>query len=141
MSIIKAFKTANTVFHQRDWDTLYILLDIHGTVMKPNWDGLSNEFYPLCLDVLKRLSDDPKYKIIMWTCSKEEDRLIYKDLLEDAGVNIYAINSNPDTEGILNWGDYSQKLYCNILMDDKAGFDPETDWELIQKYLDNDKNK
>lgn len=135
MSALQAFKNANTRKHQRNWDTLYILLDIHGTVMLPNWDGVSKDFYPLAIETLQEISKDKTYKIIMWTCSKEEDRKVYKELLEDRGISIYAVNENPDTEGVLNWGDYSQKLYCNVLLDDKAGFDPYTEWAEILKYL------
>ena len=135
MSAVRAFKNANIRKVEKGWDTLYILLDIHATVMKPNWEGVSVEFYPHCIEALQEISKDPTYKIIMWTCSKEEDRNHYKKLLEDKGIPIYAINSNPDTEGVLNWGDYSQKLYCNILLDDKAGFDAETEWVEILNYL------
>jgi len=135
MSAINAFKNANKRKHDRGWDTLYILLDIHGTVMKNNWDGIAHEFYPLAIETLQEISKDPTYKIIMWTCSKEEDRKVYKKLLEDRGINIYAVNENPDTEGTLDWGDYSQKLYCNVLLDDKAGFDPDKEWQEILDYL------
>lgn len=141
MAVIKAFKNANTIKHQRDWDTLYILLDIHGTVMVPNWDGYSTEFYPKAIEALQEISKDKTYKIILWTCSKELDRLHYKGLLEERGIPIYSINENPDTEGKLNWGDYSQKLYCNVILDDKAGFDPHTDWQRIIDFSKNQKPK
>ena len=139
MSAVNAFINANVRKHERNWDTLYVLLDIHGTVMVPNWDGVAIEFYPLAIEALQELSKDPTYKIIMWTCSKEEDRAIYKKLLEDRGINIYAVNANPDTEGTLDWGDYSQKLYCNVLLDDKSGFDPYKEWEEILNYLRDEK--
>lgn len=137
MSAVRAFKNANERKHQRNWDTLYILLDIHSTVMVPNWDGVSKDFYPLAIETLQEISKDKTYKIIMWTCSKKEDRDHYKQLLEDRGISIYAVNENPDTEGVLNWGDYSQKLYCNVLLDDKAGFDPYTEWAEVLNYLKN----
>jgi len=140
-SVIKAFINANTKKHQRDWDTLYIKLDIHETVMKPDWDGIATEFYPKALDALRLIEADPLYKIIMWTCSKKEDREHYRDLLKMEGISIYSINSNPDVEGVLNWGDYSQKPYCNIVLDDKAGFDPYEDWQEIIDYFTKDKNK
>lgn len=138
MSAVKAFINANTRKDERDWDTLYILLDIHGTVLLPNWDGVAHEFYPLAVEALQEICKDPTYKIIMWTCSKEEDRAIYKKMLEDRGINIYAVNENPDTEGVLDWGDYSQKLYCNVLLDDKSGFDPYEEWQEILDYLKDD---
>ena len=31
--------------------------------------------------------------------------------------------------------DFSEKPYFNILLEDKAGFDPNKDWELILEYL------
>ena len=135
MSGVRAFRNADIRKDEKNWDTLYILLDIHATVMIPNWEGVSKEFYPHCLDTLREISKDPTYKIIMWTCSKEDDRNHYKELLEAEGIPIYSINRNPDTEGVLNWGDYSDKLYCNILLDDKAGFDAYTEWEQILDYL------
>lgn len=140
-NVIKAFTTADAVRHQRDWDTLYIALDIHGTVIKPNWDGIATEFYPDAIEGLKEICKDPIFKIIIWTCSKEEDRLEYGRMLEEAGIPIYAINSNPETDNVLNWGDYSKKIYCNILLDDKAGFDPETDWRRIIEYLKMKRNE
>ena len=30
-----------------------------------------------------------------------------------------------------------QKFYFNVLLDDKAGFNPEHDWELIDYHLSN----
>ena len=135
MSAVRAFREADKRKRERNWDTLYILLDIHSTVMIPNWDGVSKEFYPHCLDALRLINSDKTYKIIMWTCSKKEDRDHYKMLLEKEGIDIYAVNENPDMEGVLNWGDYSQKMYCNILLDDKSGFDANTEWEEIIKYL------
>ena len=132
---LTAFRNAEERADQKGWDTLYLLLDIHSTVMVPNWEGKSKDFYPLCIEALQLISKDPVYKIIMWTCSKEEDRLHYKKLLEDRGIEIYSINSNPDTEGVLNWGDYSQKLYCNVLLDDKAGFDASTEWKEILNHF------
>lgn len=135
MSAVRAFTNANQVRHERDWDTLYILLDIHGTIMVPNWDGVSTEFYPHCLDVLRHLSADPLYKLIMWTCSKEDDRNHYKKILEDEGIKIDYINENPEVIGKLKWGDYDTKMYTNILLDDKSGMNPWTEWIEMKQYF------
>ena len=128
-------ENAHNVRHQRNWDTLYVVVDIHGTVMKPNWEGLSTEFYPHALDVLRHLSKDPLYKMIMWTCSKEEDRAHYKELFAEEGVHFDYINENPEVIGKLNWGDYDTKMYANIGMDDKFSFDPEKDWIEFKRYF------
>ena len=139
-SVVKAFENANKFKHERDWDTLYVLLDIHGTMMPPNYDGIADVFYPGAIEAMQELCKDSTYKVILWTCSKEEDRNHYKQLLEDRGIDIYAVNCNPDTEGKLDWGDYSQKMYCNVMIDDKAGFEPETDWPEVMKFLKQNQN-
>jgi hypothetical protein len=135
MSALRAFKKAETDFDKKGWDTIYLLLDVHGTVLVPNWDGLSTEFYPHSKDVLQHLSKDSRYRIIMWTCSKKEDRLAYKKYFEDHGIRIDYINENPEMEARLDWGDYSDKLYCSILLDDKAGFCANTEWLELKEYL------
>lgn len=134
MSIVRAINNALTAKDQRNWDTLYVLLDIHGTVMRPNWSGLSTEFYPHALDVLRHMSKDPLYCIILWSCSKDEDKQYYKNLLISKGVNIKYVNENPEVKGRLDWGDYDSKLYCSIGMDDKFGFSGDDDWIEIKKF-------
>lgn len=135
MGSLNAFINALERAKEKNWDKMYMLLDIHGTVMKPNWNGLSTEFYPLVLDALKAIADHGMFKIIIWTCSKEEDRIAYKNLLESHGIPIFAVNENPDLDHVLDWGDYSKKPYCNVLLDDKAGFDPENEWFHILKFF------
>ena len=36
-------------------------------------------------------------------------------------------------------GCFDEKFYFSVLLDDKAGFDPNTDWKLIYNYLINKK--
>lgn len=132
--IVETIKTAHSVKEDRNWDTLYVIIDIHGTVMKPNYDGKSDEWYPHALDVLRYQSEQPVYKLIMWTCSIEEDRNHYVELLKARGINIDYVNENPEVIGKLQWGDYTTKMYANIGYDDKFGFNPHKDWIAIKEY-------
>lgn len=43
-------------------------------------------------------------------------------------------NENLEAENTI-YGDYSKKPYFNILLEDKAGFEPEKDWLDIYHYL------
>lgn len=47
------------------------------------------------------------------------------------------VNKNPEvvTNG---YGDYSDKPYMNVILDDKAGFLPRKDWAKILRYLEKD---
>lgn len=57
--------------------------------------------------------------------------------LTEFNVNFVSpsVNSNPD-EKDTKTGDFSKKFYFNILLDDRAGFQPETDWLEICRIID-----
>jgi hypothetical protein len=57
-----------------------------------------------------------------------------KQWLKDNWINIDYINSNPDVVNT-EYGDFSRKPYFNIIIDDKAGFEPETDWWRFEAEL------
>ena len=59
------------------------------------------------------------------------------------GVKFDYVNSNPEV-GATDILDPSEKLYFNVGIDDKFGFEPDTDWKgvsLIADYLDDWKDR
>jgi len=44
------------------------------------------------------------------------------------------VNENPECPST-ELADFSRKMYYNFLIDDKSGFDPETDWEIIYQFM------
>ena len=54
VGIIKALKSSLEKAKKRNWDTLYILVDIHDTVIVSNYssDKLPDEFYPFAKETL-----------------------------------------------------------------------------------------
>jgi hypothetical protein len=56
------------------------------------------------------------------------------DWLASHGIHVDHYNCNPDEKNT-PYADFSLKPYFNILIDDKAGFDPNTDWDGIRKTL------
>lgn len=122
----------------RNWDTLYFIVDVHEVILKPDYTKPSTEFYPLAREVLEMLSNRPEICLIMWTASKQEDREYYQTFFRDRGINFRYINENPEIPEITTWGDYRTKMYANVGLDDKFGFDPNIHWEEInQFYNDN----
>jgi hypothetical protein len=135
MTITKLLEKTYQRYEERSWDRLYLLLDVHETLLYPNYDGISDTFYEGAVEAMQLISQRPEMCIIMWTCSKPEDCQVYKKLLFDNGIRVDYINENPEVQDKFSWGDYTRKLYANLVFDDKAGFDPETDWhEIIQFY-------
>ena len=134
-SIKKEFDKAK----KRFWTQIYAMIDIHETVVKPNYDvnNTPTECYDHAISVLKAIQDRGDIVLIMWTCShKPETDFYLKWFKEKHGIDFKYVNENPEvTNG--SYGCFDKKPYTNILLDDKAGFNPETEWILIDEFLNN----
>ena len=120
--------------NDRGWDRLYIAVDLHDTLVASNYDGLAQNFYPQGIDCLKMLSQRDDIVLILWTSSYGKDSMAYTMKLKEYGIDIKYINCNPLEENTKT-GDFSRKFYFNILLDDKAGFVAETDWDVVHKFF------
>lgn len=133
-------KSINDCFElsrKRGWDRIYWAVDLHGVIVKPTYDNnIPDVYYDNAIRVLKIISDRKDIKLILYTCSYKEKSDSYLKEFQKFGVVFDYVNRNPE---ILDntYSTYSEKLYFNILLDDKAGFDPETDWLVIERCLKN----
>lgn len=131
-TIVNQYETAKS----RGWEKTYWFIDIHGTIMIPNYKlgHIPNEFYDNAIDALKTLSARKDICLILYTCSHPNEILEYLELFKKLGINFDYVNKNPEvkTEG---YGYYEDKPYFNILLDDKAGFVPSRDWGPINQIL------
>lgn len=118
---------------QRNWPATYWLVDIHGTILKPDYGNISKEFYPFAKDALQ-LASKSDIKLIMWTCSTPEDIEQYVKYFAENGIVFDFIGINPDAFNY-PYGDYTKKAYANVMLDDKAGFCPSA-WESIYQLLE-----
>ena len=144
--LIEAF----TRRYQRHYPELFIAVDIHGTIFKPTKhtfisdDGCesvkssTNELipYPFALEALKALSIIPFVRLILWTSSNNKELNKCREVLESAGVKISFVNENPICQNN-DYCNFSSKFCFDILLDDKAGFDPENDWDAILEFVEN----
>lgn len=137
MSIEKAFWNAWDRMRAKNWEHLYILVDVHGVLMEPDYTKPSSYIYPQCVNVLRQLSEDPRYKLILWTCSRKRDIEKYRHMFEALEIKFDWVNENPEVQHVDALGDYTAKLYANLILDDKAGFDPEEDWRILERIYNN----
>jgi hypothetical protein len=139
MNMKKLFDKAFSTMKSRGWERIYILIDVHDVIMKSNYNGASGEVLEHAIVPLKAMSDDPRFCLIMWTCSGPEHIQRYRDIFKQYGIEFDYANENPEVTNTNGYGDYTKKLYANIVLDDKAGFDHEKDWCEISRWLcDND---
>jgi len=138
MNIIKAFDNAFERAKYKNWDYIYILVDVHGTIFKPSYLNEEKfEFYPYAKEALQLLSKDPNIKLILWTSSTNQAALDYGAEFNRNKIYFDYLNCNPevkrqptDPETL----DLSEKYYFNVGLDDKFGFEPEKDWKEIYEY-------
>ena len=146
--IRKLFRDAISRLKERGHDTLYVAVDAHGTMIKPSKqtimqmaDGADKPeevvcscgctpefiFYPNARQALINMAKAGA-RLILWTSSKDTYGLLAS--LRRAGVEISDLNQNPDFQ-VTPYADFSKKFYFDVLLDDKAGFEPEKDWKKL----------
>lgn len=121
---------------ERKWDTLYVLVDVHGTIIPGSWHK-KNDFqfiHPDCKEVLQQMSRSRLFRLIMWTSSKDDEIIEIFQWLYYHGIVVDYHNGNPEVRDT-EYACFDAKPYFNILIDDKAGFEPEVDWTEMKRQL------
>lgn len=134
--IVKAVERAYKVMAERNWDTVYWAVDLHGVCLRSNYESGGykwlNDDVPR---VLKLLSDRPENKIILWSSVYPEEKSDIIGFFNDHGIQVWDFNGN-DSEPNTKVSCFNEKFYFSILLDDKAGFDPDTDWLAIEEFYE-----
>lgn len=135
--ILKAFKFAWEKAAKKDWDSVYIAMDIHGTIIKPNYKygDIPKEFYPYAKETLQEMSKRKDMKLYLYTCSHPEELEQYVEFFKSHDINFRFTNRNPEVVS-QGYGCYDAKPYFDILFEDKCGFDAESDWDILSQALD-----
>ncbi len=131
---------------QKQWYETYWAFDIHGTISVPDYrkgekKSTTEEnkviYYPFAMETLQLLTETrPDIIKIISSSSYPEELKIYTDIFKKDGILFKYANENPeiaDAKG--SFGFYEKKFYYNVMFEDKAGFNPHTDWEPIYNYL------
>ncbi len=134
--ISKAIKKAFKLAELRGWDKTYWAIDIHETILEPNWSDivLPSKFYPLAKEALQLMTSRKDICCILYTCSHPSEIEKYIALFAKHNIHFSYVNENPE---VINkrYGNYSKKPYFNVLFEDKAGFDALSDWEKVIEVL------
>lgn len=145
----KLFRDAISRLKERGHTTLYVAVDAHGTIIKPSKktvmmtaDGadkpdevvcncgtlVENVFYTDAINVLRKMSKCPNVKLILWTSTQDVTSMVAK--ADSWDIRFDYLNQNPDFQ-FTSYSDFSKKFYFDVLLDDKAGFEPEKDWKKL----------
>jgi len=121
---------------ERKWDTLYVLLDVHGVIIPGSLHG-DNELKFIsdaCIEVLRWFSSRKDIRIILWTSSYTKEITKIIEWLDKYNIEIDYVNFNPECINTA-YADFRDKPYFNILIDDKSGFEPDKDWGELKMQL------
>lgn len=135
--ITRAIENCFRLAAQKGWYETYWAFDIHGTMLRPNYQAgrIANEFYPGACEVMQQLSRRTDIVRILYTCSYPHEITQYLEFFRQHDIHFHFVNENPSV-ACGAYGFYDDKFYFNVLMDDKAGFDGETDWLAIAALLE-----
>ena len=140
-SIMRAFRHAFEKAQKQGWDKIYILVDLHDTILTANFDSersmdsLPKDWLPGAEEGMRMLVERPDCNLILWSCSYPHEIAEYVKHFHDEGIVFDQVGANAEVMNTRH-GFFKTKSYANVLLDDKAGFHYE-DWPHIIEFLKN----
>lgn len=135
MNIEKSFDGAFKRMKDRNWEKIYVLVDIHDTVFEACYHEKEEyKWYPFAKEALDIMSHAQQISLILWTSTYENVINDYVEYFKTNGIRFDYINRNTETKNT-SLSCFDEKTYFNVGIDDKFGFEAETDWEIIYNYL------
>lgn len=138
--ILDAIKQAYIDAKERNFSKLYFYFDIHKTILLPDYNNSTCEFYPYAKETLQLLSkliivNDPELVLGLYTCSYPEEIERYQKIFKDNEINFQYVNENPEVKNT-KYGCFEQgKFYFNLLVEDKSGFKAQFEWKEVYQYF------
>lgn len=140
LSISKLFENTKATASKKGWDKVFVLIDVHETIMKSDYtnDSTIFQYYPDAIECLQLMSVNPFYNLILWTSTSDDRANEYKNAFQKEGHIVFdQFNENKEVANT-DYADFSKKPYFNIIIDDKAGFDATTDWTELKNHLESE---
>jgi len=125
----------NTLDQQRvrRWSNVFWAIDLHDSVItgKYNRFNQGSTLYPYAKETLDLLYNSPIHRTTLWTSSYKDSA---QEVIHRFDLKFHYFNANPECPND-ELCDFGSKFYFNFLIDDKAGFDGNSDWEEIYNCL------
>lgn len=135
MSIANAFKAALRRKLEKGWEKIYVVVDIHDTFLRACYEQEETyEYMPYAKPALQLLTSRDDICLILWSGCYPERLEAYRKRFSEDGIHFDYVNENPEVTNT-SFQCFEDKLYFNVGIDDKFGFDPETDWARVIEAL------
>ena len=135
MDIKKAFEAAFIRMREKNWEKIYVAVDIHDTILRACYDDEETyDYFPSAKEVLQTMTLRDDICLILWSSCHQDKLKEYARHFLDDGIRFDYINENPEV-GNTHLQNFEEKLYMNVGLDDKFGFDAENDWDIVHQVL------
>ena len=135
MDITRAFEVAFNRKKEKNWEKIYVIVDIHDTILKACYENEEvYDYYPYAREALQLMTTREDICLILWSGCYEEKMNEYRNRFAEEGIRFDYSNENPEV-GNTSFQNFEAKLYFNVGIDDKFGFEPETDWIKVIEAL------
>ena len=135
MSIEKSFDNAFKRMKERNWEKIYVLVDIHDTIFEACYHNKEEyKWFPYAKETLDIMSHAQQISLILWTSTHDTIINEYLKYFKEHGITFDMINVNHETKNT-ELSCFDSKTYFNVGIDDKFGFDAENDWKTLYDYL------
>lgn len=135
MSISKAFQAAFKRKIEKNWEKIYVVVDIHDTIVRACYeDEETYDYYPIAKEALQLMSAREDICLIVWSACHEDKMAAYLKRFAEDGICFDYANSNPEVDNT-QLSNFDAKFYFNVGIDDKFGFDPMRDWKRVIECL------
>ena len=136
MDITKAFSAAFERKILKNWEKIYVAVDIHDTILKACYEEKEEyDFFPHALQALRMLSERNDICMILWTACHPGPLADYLARFEEEGIHFDYVNCNPEVSNT-ELNNFDNKLYMNVGLNDKFGFEGEKDWQAVIDVLE-----
>ena len=130
-----SFDNAFNKMRARNWEKIYVLVDLHDTILKGCYKNEETyEWFPYAKEALDIMSHAEQISLILWTSTYDDVIKKYLEFFKNNGITFDMVNINHETKNT-DLSCFNEKTYFNVGIDDKFGFDAETDWENVYEYL------
>lgn len=135
MDIAKTFSAAFRRKQEKNWEKIYVVVDIHDTILRACYENEEvYDYMPYAREALQLLSCRDDICLILWSGCYPDRLVAYRECFAQDGIHFDYINENPEV-GNTPFQNFDRKLYFNVGIDDRFGFEPETDWIRVMEAV------
>lgn len=122
MDVAKAFEVAFNRKIEKNWEKIYVVVDIHDTILRACYENEeAYNYYPYSREALQLMTARDDICLILWSGCYAEKMDEYRAHFAEEGIRFDYANENPEV-GNTSFQNFDSKLYFNVGIDDKFVF-------------------